>query len=69
MVLYTQHPALTTIQQSCFFHFIEVIIKYKIAFSTEIEVNREISRRMAGHHYLFVSTEAAKFDCCLNGQE
>ena len=29
------------------------------------------SRRMAGHHYLFMSTEAAKFEhkCSLNGQE
>ena len=29
------------------------------------------SRRIAGHHYLFMSTEAAKFEyeCSLNGQE
>ena len=29
------------------------------------------SRRMAGHHYLFMGTEAAKFECesSLNGQE
>ena len=31
----------------------------------------ESSRRMAGHHYLFMSTEAAKFEyeCSLNGLE